>query len=187
MNPEQGYAEARRLPKERYGQKYRIAAAHVQTVTEGPWIKSEDGNALLQFFIQRTSCTNTLKEIGSLSKLVNPENLKRIINRLPFGMRLKWRDHVDRIIEKEGRDVTIEDVTEFVTAKARATTHQIFGKIVNENKGKQEDNKERTIWLQSERFHDTGRTRRTEQEYMPMQYKSLAFHCDKFRKLSLDE
>jgi hypothetical protein len=61
-----------------------------------------------------------LKEIGSLSKLDHPKNLKKIINRLPFGMRFKWRDTVNRIIEKEGRDVTIEDVTEFVTAKARA-------------------------------------------------------------------
>ena len=65
MNPEQGYTEARRLLKERYGQEYRIAAAHVRTLTEGPIIKSEDGNALLQFSVQLTSCTNTLKEIGS--------------------------------------------------------------------------------------------------------------------------
>ena len=58
-------------------------------------------------------------------------------------MRLKWRDTVDRIIESEERGVTIEDVTKFVTAKARAATHPIFGKVVNENKGKQEDSKGR--------------------------------------------
>jgi hypothetical protein len=92
MNPEEGYTEAKRLLKERYGQKYRIAAAHVKALTEGPSIKSEDGNALVQFSIQLTSCTNTLKEIGSLGKLDHPENLKRVIDRLPFGMRLKWRD-----------------------------------------------------------------------------------------------
>ena len=32
MNPEQGYTEARRLLKKRYGQEYRIAAAHVRTL-----------------------------------------------------------------------------------------------------------------------------------------------------------
>ena len=129
-----GYTEARRLLKERYGQEYRIAAAHVRTLTEGPIIKSEGGNALLQFSVQLTSCTSTLKEIGSLGKLDHPENLR---------VRLKWRDTVDRIIESEKRDVTVEDVTKFVTAKARAATNPIFGKVVNESKGKQEDNKGR--------------------------------------------
>lgn len=44
-------------------------------------------------------------------------------------MRVKWRDNVDRIIEREARDVTIKDVNDFVTAKARAATHPIFGKV----------------------------------------------------------
>ncbi|XP_028418712.1 uncharacterized protein LOC114544217 [Dendronephthya gigantea] len=65
MEPEKGYNEARRLLKERYGQSFRIAAAHIGKLTEGPPIKAEDGNGLLQFSIQLTSCTNTLKEIGS--------------------------------------------------------------------------------------------------------------------------
>ena len=86
MNAEQAYTEARKLLKERYGQKYRTAAAHVQTLTEGPTIKSERGNAVLQFSIQLTSCTNTLNEIGSLEKLDHPDNLRKVINRLPFGM-----------------------------------------------------------------------------------------------------
>ena len=46
-------------------------------------------------------------------------------------MRLKWHDTVDRIIENEERDVTIEDVMKFVTAKF-VTTHPIFVKVVNE-------------------------------------------------------
>ena len=135
MSPERGYEEAKKLLKERYGQNYRIAAAQILTrrqvnLTDGPLIKSEDGNALLQYSIKLTSCANTLEQIGSLSKLDHPENLKAIVNRLPFGMR-KWRDTVDHIIENENRDVTIKDVTAFVTAKARAATHPIFGRLMN--------------------------------------------------------
>ena len=58
------------------------------------------------------------------------------MDRLPYGMRLKWRDTVDRIVESEARDVTVEDIMVFVTAKARAATHPIFGKVLNENKAK---------------------------------------------------
>ena len=40
-------------------------------------------------------------------------------------------------MEKEAHtDVTLNDITAFVTARARAATHPIFGKIANESKGK---------------------------------------------------
>ena len=188
MNPEKGYDEARKLLKERYGQNYRVAAAHVQTLTEGPAIKSEDGNALLQFSIQLTSCTNTLREIGSLAKLDHPENLRRIINRLPFGMRLKWRDAVDRIVEKEERDVTIEDVTEFVTAKARAATHPIFGKVTNESRGKPEETKgKRQYGPRATGFGTQGEEQKVSKHACPCNANHWLSRCDKFRKLSLEE
>lgn len=109
MREDEGYLEAKRLLRERYGQNYKIAAAHVQRLTEGPVIKTEDGAALQQFSIQLTSCVNTLREIGYINKLDNPDNLKKIIDRLPYSMRLKWRDIVDCIIEEEARDVTVRD------------------------------------------------------------------------------
>ena len=133
MREQEGYVEANRLLKERYGQGYKIAAAHVKRLVEGPQIKAEDGTALEQFSIQLTSCVNTLTDIGYLNKLDNPDNLKKVIERLPYGFRLKWGDTVDRIVEREQRDVTIKDIMDFVVAKARAATHPIFGRVTNES------------------------------------------------------
>ena len=144
MSSEQGYEEAKKLLKEKYGQNYRIAAAQICHLTDGPRIKSGDGNALLQYSIQLTSCAKTVEQIGSLNKLDHPENLKAIVNRLPFRMRLKWRDTFDRIIENENRNAMIKDVAAFVTEKARAATHPIFGKVVNEQKGSQDDKGKRS-------------------------------------------
>ena len=132
MREDEGYVAARKLLKERYGQNYRIAAAHVQRLIDGPPIKNEDATALQRFSVQLTSCTNTLEKIGYLGKLDNPDNLKKLIERLPYTMRAKWRETVDRIIEREARDVTIKNINEFVTARARATTHPIFGNIAIE-------------------------------------------------------
>lgn len=194
MSPEQGYEEAKKLLKERYGQNYRIAAAQIRHLTDGPLIKSEDGNALLQYSIQLTSCANTLEQIGSLSKLDHPENLKAIVNRLPFGLRLKWRDTVDRIIENENRDVTIKDVTAFVTAKARAATHPIFGKVVNEQKGRQEDKGKRStnprasgFATQGGRLKEKVRDDATRRGSCPCNENHWPPRCDKFRKLSIEE
>ena len=54
-------------------------------------------------------------------------------------MRKTWRDVVDRITEKESREITIDDIAEFVEMKAQASSHPISGNFSNETK---EDTKE---------------------------------------------
>ena len=137
MREDEGYQEARRLLKERYGQSYKIAATHVKWLVDGPAIRADDASALQEFSIQLTSCVNTLKEIGYKSKLDSHDNLKKFIDRLPYSLRVKWHDTVDRIAETDGQDVTVTDIIKFVTARARAATHPVFGKVTMETKPKQ--------------------------------------------------
>ena len=85
MREQEGYVEAKRLLKERYGQGYKPAAAQVKRLVEGPQLKADDGTALEQFSIQLTSCIKTLTDIGYLNKLDNPDNLKKVIESLPYG------------------------------------------------------------------------------------------------------
>ena len=63
---EEGYQEARKLHAKRYGQPYKIASAYVESVTNGPAIKAEDGAALQSFSAPLTTCKSTLNEIGYL-------------------------------------------------------------------------------------------------------------------------
>ena len=72
-----------------YGQPFKIATAYVDRVINGQPIRAEDGPALQRFSILLTSCTNTLKEIGYLNHLENPESLRKIIDRLPYPLKLK--------------------------------------------------------------------------------------------------
>ena len=44
-----------------------------------------------------------LKEIGYFKKVENQDTLKMIVNRLPYGLKLKWHDTADRITERERR------------------------------------------------------------------------------------
>ena len=68
-------------------------------------------------------------EIGYLSKLENPDTLRLIVQRLPFGLRQRWRGVADNITETQNREISIVDLNDFVAAKARAATHAIFGDI----------------------------------------------------------
>ena len=141
MQPEEGYQEARRLLKARYGQNYKIATAYVSRVTNGPPIRHEDGKALQKFSVLLTSCKNTLKEIGCLNKVGNPDSLQRVIERLPFQLRQRWHDVADDITSNKQREITFEDIARFSESKARALNNPIFGNVTSDLKSKGKDPK----------------------------------------------
>jgi hypothetical protein len=118
MNGPDCYVEARKALKQKYGQKYKIASAYVDRVTNGPSIKSEDAHSLQKFSILLTGCKNALKDIGYLRKIENPESLRKVVNRLPYALRRKWRDVADNITENQEREITIDDISTFVAKVA---------------------------------------------------------------------
>ncbi|XP_068712764.1 uncharacterized protein [Montipora foliosa] len=132
MNTEDGYREARRLLKERYGQDHKIASAYVDQVTTGPRIRAERVDDLRKFSILITSCKNALKDIGYLRRINNPDILKKIVDRLPFDMKRKWCDIADDIFECKHREITIEYVASFIEKRARSASHLVFGDILNQ-------------------------------------------------------
>ena len=144
MSHAEGYKEARRLLKERYGQDYKIATAYVECVTSGPPIKAERCEDLRKFSILLTTCRNALKDIGYLGRMNNPDCLKKIINRLPFDMKRRWRDIADDISECQQREITIEDVALFVEKRARSASHPVFGDILVSNTDSQGSKQSRT-------------------------------------------
>lgn len=46
-----------------------------------------------------------------------------------MAFEVKWRHIADKITEEQSREITIEDLRDFVTARARAATHAIFGDL----------------------------------------------------------
>ena len=134
MDPEEGYKEARRFHNEKYGQNYKKAAAYVGRLTKGTPMRTEDGAALQNFSVLLTSCRNTLKDIGYLNKLENPDAIKTIVDRLPCGLREKWRETVDDIIQRKESDVNVEDITSFVEKRARVVTHPVYGNLGSDNR-----------------------------------------------------
>ena len=46
-------------------------------------------------------------DIGYLSKLENPDTLRAIVQRLPFGLRHRWHEVADNITETQNREMSI--------------------------------------------------------------------------------
>lgn len=100
---------------------------------KGLFIKVEDSFVLWCLLILFIGCKNILKEIGYFNKVENFDILKMIVNRLLYGLKLKWCDVVDRIIEMEEWEIIIEDVDGFVILKVCVVIYVIFGNVIRDN------------------------------------------------------
>ena len=189
MKPQEGYKEATRLLKEKYGQNYKIATTYVDRLVQFPIIKAEDGHALQQFSVLLISCKNTLKEIGYLGKVENPDCLLKIIGKLPFALRLKWRDLADDITSNKSREITFDDVVKFVEKRARALNHPIFGKLNNDS------NRSKLNKLQDPKLQDPKTRFNFGVDYRPNESKVKCMmcegdhilpRCNRFKSESLD-
>jgi hypothetical protein len=143
--------------------------------------------ALRKFAVSLISCANTIKEIGFANKANSPDTLKKIILRLPYVLRRKWRSRADNITEKEDREIQIEDIAQFVEAEARAATHPIFGDITDikhNDKGRPSTTKSKVLAAHSEQG----------QSYVKQVWSCLLcnenhslIYCFEFKKLSVED
>ena len=129
-----GYRTARILLEERFGHPYKIAAAHLNTITRGAPFKPYDQRGLLTFADQLRDCQNVLESIGYTDKINSADNLRNIIERLPFHLKVKWLEVVDRLREN-GLRPRIYHISEFVSKRARAENDPVFGKVVTFERG----------------------------------------------------
>ena len=90
MTADVGFSEGRRLLAERYGQPFKIATSNVDRVINRQPIHAEDGPDP-----KILNITSQLYKHIQRNCLENPEGLRKIVDRLPYPLRLKWSDVVD--------------------------------------------------------------------------------------------
>jgi len=130
MDSSLGYQMARKLLEERFGHPFTIASKYVTKLTEGPQIKPSDRTGLLAFADQLKDCEHTLESIGYLDEINSADNLRRLVQRLPFHLRTKFIEVADQI-QQAGQRTNISHIAEFVKVKARAANNPVFGCVVD--------------------------------------------------------
>ena len=134
LAPDEGYAEARRLIEKKFGDDFRIASAYESKALNWPPVKSEDGSALSRFSVYLASCKNAMKGSQYSSKFDQPDNIQKLIYKLPYNMKERWRRVVDDIMELQGRPVKFDDLVSFIDREARIATNPVFGQITESSK-----------------------------------------------------
>lgn len=133
MDPDQGYPEAKKLLKERFGDKYKTSMAYLDKALNWPTIKSDDAKALEAYALFLTNCNNAMSDLEYLDEMENAANMRTVISKLPYRLRERFRS-VAIDIQKKDRRTKFEDVVSFVTKQAEMAAHPVFGEISGQTK-----------------------------------------------------
>ena len=134
LPPDEGYDEARRFLKKKFGDEYRIASAYETKALDWSNIKPEDGTALNRISIFLASCKNALSSSQYISKFDRPGNIQKLVFKLPYNLRERWGRAADDIMEVQSRPVEFSDLVMFLDREARIATNPVFGKVFDSTK-----------------------------------------------------
>uniref|UniRef100_A0AAZ1XPU5 CCHC-type domain-containing protein n=1 Tax=Oreochromis aureus TaxID=47969 RepID=A0AAZ1XPU5_OREAU len=129
MPVEYGYAKAKSLLQENFGNSLRIAAAYIERVSNWPPIKSDDVKALQEYGFLLRQCCNAMGDVESLHELDVSANMQAVIKKLPYKLRDKWRNVACDLQERFQRKVVFSGVVEFVEKQVKIASDPLFGDI----------------------------------------------------------
>lgn len=87
MSPSIGFAKAKQMFKEYFGDDYKIAEAYIKEVLDWQTIKPEDGEALQSFSLFLTGCFNMMADVSYMEDLDNSASIKALANKLPYKLK----------------------------------------------------------------------------------------------------
>ena len=120
LEPHQGFFKAKQNLYETYGKRNVIARSYIANLLEGPSVKKNDSEALIELARKVEECYTTLAHLNYFSDLNYFENISKIVRRLPFDLQSRWL----RISagfeqeEQEGREPDFADLKRFIVKEA---------------------------------------------------------------------
>lgn len=201
MEPSIGYAKARRLLEERFGNKFLVSESWVTKITEGPVISNQDNEGLREFADNLRCCVNTLEAMGNLVEVNSQKVLVKIVERMPLYLQTRWRKEVRNIRKNKDRMPDVADLLAFVEDAAEELNDPVYGKLsVRGNqkpttgvyvKGNLNNTKRRlhsTSFLAGSFQQGTSSSSEGDNRKCPLCSGShLLYKCDEFAKQDLDK
>ncbi len=129
MAPEDGFAQAKQLLQEHFGNEYKIATAYIEKVLAWPVIKVEDVNALQGFSLFLRSCCNVMENLHYMRELDVPSTMRAVMSKLPFKLRERWRTVAHDISEMSERRAVFKDLVAFIERHVKIISDPLFGDI----------------------------------------------------------
>lgn len=144
MEPKKGYQRAREMLEEKFGDKYKITESYISKLMDWPVIKSEQSEELESLSIYMISCANMMEDVSQMSSLDHVDNLQKIVAKLPYELRKKWRGVSVHVKRRKDRIANFKDLTEFISEEAEVMQDPIFGKISDTTSASKLERKEKS-------------------------------------------
>ena len=193
MESDEGYATARDLLKERFGNPVIIAQAWCDHITAGQSnIKPNDGPALQQYADLLRTCLHTLKAMNALGEISAQSTLRDIISKLPAYLTSRWRREVVRVRHSFRRLPSFEDLVVYVERAAEEANVPIFGSVAGrvESREQQPDNRQKPARRHTS-FHTSASSDNTSSEASKKcqvcSNDHMIWECKSFKEMSHDE
>ena len=107
MPPESGYAAAKKLLRDHFGQKIQVATACINSVLYGPVLNKSHIGAILEFSAKLTACVYTLSGMNYLHKMDNVDIIRKLTKRFPPQWLASWEHTVDQILHVQKRKLAL--------------------------------------------------------------------------------
>ncbi|XP_074641192.1 uncharacterized protein LOC141898938 [Tubulanus polymorphus] len=113
--------------EERYGDSAIIANALLKKAINWPMIKSDNSKGLDEFSIFLLEVENAVKDIDALKLLEYPDNLRKLVGKLPWSLQDRWRTIV-QTTRSAGNTINLNTLVSFVRKESKKVNDPIFGK-----------------------------------------------------------
>ncbi|XP_074661512.1 uncharacterized protein LOC141914144 [Tubulanus polymorphus] len=124
---EVGYRAAMNELNDRYGDQETVANAYVKRALEWPSIKADNPAGLDEYAIFLTEVLHAVSSIDGLKILEFSDNVKRLVQKLPYHMHDRWRNIVASKRDL-GISVQFKDLVMFVSREAKKVNDPVYGR-----------------------------------------------------------
>ncbi|XP_071094674.1 uncharacterized protein [Haliotis cracherodii] len=127
LDARSGYKAAMAELEERYGNQETIANALIKRAMCWPNIKADNAKSLDEYAVFLNECQNAVKSLYSVKVLEYPDNIRKLVMKLPFHCQEKWRGIVLQI-RLSRSTVEFSDLVQFVRKEAQKAMDPMYGK-----------------------------------------------------------
>ena len=130
--PEKAFQTARTILEEQFGQQYKVVAAHMKVLKDGPRIREGDADSLYKLATQMRNCHITLTEWGYSANLNNYDTIDKIFLRLPLSQQRDFQKKTASTIA-QGKEPDFKVLMDFVQQQAMMSNTR-FGQMLHARK-----------------------------------------------------
>ena len=127
MEPTAGYAHARLLLRDRFGDEFKISQAWVRKIVNGPPVKPNHVDSLQNFTDDVRECVEILDCLHLVNEVDTRSHLVSLMNRLPSYLITRWRKKAATMRKDTGHYPSIKDFLDFLECVTQEAADPVFG------------------------------------------------------------